>query len=110
MAGQKESVKKDLALLMKTPVKATPSTPKTSAKPVWDSEEEGLDLANSAITNASQRLKRVPNGSWRTARPAPIRRGDRMGTAPPTPSQTTPAMTSTMARSRHSSPLKRDGP
>ena len=57
VAGQKESVKKDLAVLMKTPVKATPSTPKTSAKPVWDSDEEGLDLADSAIANASHRLK-----------------------------------------------------
>ena len=57
VAAQKESVKKDLASLMKTPVKATPSTPKRSIKPVWDSDEEGLDLADSAIANASQRLK-----------------------------------------------------
>ena len=59
VAAQKETVKKDLASLMKTPVKtkATPSTPKRSTKLVWDSDEEGIDLADSAIANASQRLK-----------------------------------------------------
>ena len=57
--AQKETVRKDLTSLMKTPVKtkAAPSTPKRGTKPVWDSDEDGLDLADSAIANASQRLK-----------------------------------------------------
>ena len=59
VAAQKETVKKDLASLLKTPVKtkATPSTPRKSTKLIWDSDEEGIDLADSAIANASQRLK-----------------------------------------------------
>ena len=52
-------MKKDLMSLMKMPVKtkAAPSTPKRGTKPVWDSEEDGLDLADSAIANACQRLQ-----------------------------------------------------
>ena len=37
--------------------KAGPSTPKRGPKPVWDSEENELELADSAIANASQRLQ-----------------------------------------------------
>ena len=46
--AQKETVKKDLTSLMRTPVKtkAGPSTPKRGTKPVWDSEEDGLELAD----------------------------------------------------------------
>ena len=58
-SAQKETVKKDLTSLLKTPVKtkAAPSTPKRSTKLVWDSEEDGLDLADSAIANASRKLQ-----------------------------------------------------
>ena len=58
-SAQKETVKKDLTSLMRTPVKAKagPSTPKRGPKPVWDSEENELELADSAIANASQRLQ-----------------------------------------------------
>ena len=57
--AQKETVKKDLTSLLKTPVKtkAAPSTPKRGTKLVWDSEEDGLDLADSAIANASRKLQ-----------------------------------------------------
>ena len=71
----------------------TPSTLRKSTKLIWDSDEEGIDLADSAIANASQRLKTGAKRKLENSTPGSNKkRATGWGTAPPTPSQTTPAM------------------